>query len=169
MRIWQGPEARPDREFIFPEEGHVNCFQVQGKQIGDSIRSAILICLTQILGMDQPEESFNWFWHLIGLIGWPYPAFSDSCFLFCKCLNLKAHLGWLQPLGTWKLVFSGYQFYLLLMLQTRVAVRDGEADIRFSQSLSITTSMDMGYAENLYETSNWIIRRKHYIFPQCCT
>jgi len=32
------------------------------------------------------------------------------------------------------------------MLQTRVAVRDGEADIRFSQSLSITTSMDMGYA-----------------------
>lgn len=29
MRIWQGPEARPDREFIFPEEGHVNCFQVQ--------------------------------------------------------------------------------------------------------------------------------------------
>lgn len=59
MRIWQGPEARPDREFIFPEEGHVNCFQVQGKQIGDLICSAILICLTQILGMDQPEESFN--------------------------------------------------------------------------------------------------------------
>lgn len=59
MRIWQGPEARPDREFIFPEEGHVNCFQVQGKQIGDLICSAILICLTQILGIDQPEESFN--------------------------------------------------------------------------------------------------------------
>lgn len=36
-RIWQGPEARPDREFIVPEEGHVNCFQVQGKQTGDLI------------------------------------------------------------------------------------------------------------------------------------
>lgn len=45
MRIWQGPEARPDREFIVPEEGHVNCFQVQGKQTGDLICSAILICL----------------------------------------------------------------------------------------------------------------------------
>lgn len=26
MRIWQGPEARPDREFMFPEEGHVKLF-----------------------------------------------------------------------------------------------------------------------------------------------
>lgn len=68
MRIWQGPEARPDREFIFPQQGHVNCFQVEGEWTGDSICSAILICLTQILGMDQPEESFNWFWHLIGLM-----------------------------------------------------------------------------------------------------
>lgn len=59
ITIWQGPEARPDREFISPEQGQVNCFQVQGEQTGDSICSAILICLTQMSGMEQPEESFN--------------------------------------------------------------------------------------------------------------
>lgn len=37
-----------------------------------------------------------------------------------KGLNLRAHLSWRQSPGTWQLVFWDYQFYLLLMLQTRV-------------------------------------------------
>lgn len=61
-----------------------------------------------------------------------------------KGLNLRAHLSWRQSPGTWQLVFWDYQFYLLLMLQTRVAERDrGSTYVRSSHQLNITLSVEM--------------------------